>query len=458
MTSSDQAEPARRLFEGDYPDHRKDGDRDREHREVAKQVQRLIDYNHKPELVAEVMGQVQRRREGTDGPRVASSPTERGGQVFVEPTTFVLTGPLTDGLVAELRGRFGLVVADVTERSEVALLRTTTDSEPILRDVDPRTLLNRLRAVNPRIQFNHIVPLGGVVKAEGGPEPTTLRRDFPAVPIPGNGTAARVAVIDTGVTDELRTDGYLDGLADGTNVDPLDVFPPPGDGKLDLAAGHGTSVIGVIQQVGPSARITVFRTVNSDGCATDYDIGQAILAAADAGANIINLSLGSATVDDQPLPAIRAAIEQVVLADPDILIVCAAGNDGSTTRMWPAAMSTTLPQVVAVAGLDPNGLPSTWSSRGSWVTCSTIGQGVATTYVIGTEDGPLIGDPDPDTFGPDSWAVWTGTSFAAPQITGAVARRCHEGGLTPRQALDDLLAAAPPIAEWGRTVVILPGT
>jgi hypothetical protein len=53
--------------------------------------------------------------------------------------------------------------------------------------------------------------------------------------------------------------------------------------------------------------------------------------------------------------------------------------------------------------------------------------------------------------------VWTGTSFAAPQIAGAVARLCQDG-LEPRAALDELLRRGRPIKDFGAAVEILPGT
>ncbi|MFN2496240.1 MAG: S8 family serine peptidase [Pseudonocardiaceae bacterium] len=89
---------------------------------------------------------------------------------------------------------------------------------------------------------------------------------------------------------------------------------------------------------------------------------------------------------------------------------------------------------------------------GSKVDCSTLGEGIWSTYASGTES-PII---DPEEFGPDSWALWTGTSFAAPQIAGAVARIAQEDGLTPRCALRTLLAGKLELPEYGRVVRILP--
>ena len=77
------------------------------------------------------------------------------------------------------------------------------------------------------------------------------------------------------------------------------------------------------------------------------------------------------------------------------------------------------------------------------------------TYVVGTES--VAADSSPDTFGPDSWATWSGTSFAAPQIAGAVVQTMQaNGSLTPKQALDSVLASAVPITDYGKAIIILP--
>lgn len=75
--------------------------------------------------------------------------------------------------------------------------------------------------------------------------------------------------------------------------------------------------------------------------------------------------------------------------------------------------------------------PSGWklSATGHWwPPRSTLGEGIWSTYASGTES-PII-DPDPEEFGSDSWALWTGTSFAAPQVAGA-SRESHKRMVSP---------------------------
>jgi hypothetical protein len=276
------------------------------------------------------------------------------------------------------------------------------------------------------------------------------------VPVPAT-PGPRIAVIDTGVSMEQRTDGYLQNLLAPDNLDPLDILPfPYPDGRLDAAAGHGSCVTGIIQQIAPGARVRVYKVTDPFGVGTDWQIAQAIRRAGDDGARIINISMGTPTIDGNPPPAMRHALEAL---DPGVLVICAAGNGASTDPMWPAAFSELMPgRVVAVGALDPDGSGADFSSRGRYVTCSAIGRGVPSTYVIGKEDLAETGESPADVFGTNAWATCIGTSFAAPQITGGVARICHEYGLSPRLALRRLIGPAPHDDDFGSRVRILPGT
>ena len=76
------------------------------------------------------------------------------------------------------------------------------------------------------------------------------------------------------------------------------------------------------------------------------------------------------------------------------------------------------------------------------------------TYVEGRES-PLL-DAVPHEFGPAAWAVWSGTSFAAPQVTGALAR-LHDRREPLGDTLRRLLGASRPIPDFGHALKILPG-
>jgi subtilisin family serine protease len=209
--------------------------------------------------------------------------------------------------------------------------------------------------------------------------------------------------------------------------------------------------------VSPATDLRVYRALDSDGVGSEVEVAGAMVRAVEDGAQILNLSLGTQTFDDQRPIAIEVALEIIAELEEhngrEVQVVAAAGNFADSHPCWPAAFPF---PVVAVAGLRADLTPSDWSSRGPWVDCSTIAEGILSPYVQGQESWEI--DPRPDSFPRDAWAVWTGTSFAAPQVAGAVARLCQEDGLAPRAALDELLRRGRPIKDFGNAVEILPGT
>ncbi|HEU4491291.1 MAG TPA: S8 family serine peptidase, partial [Jiangellales bacterium] len=135
----------------------------------------------------------------------------------------------------------------------------------------------------------------------------------------------------------------------------------------------------------------------------------------------------------------------------EVLIVAAAGNSSDDHPHWPAAFD----RVVAVGALNQDETPADFSTRGAWVDCSTVGVGIRSTYVEG-EELPDLDAPDPhETWGANSWAQWLGTSFAAPQVAGAVAKLAHESGSTLRLALQTLLRGRDRVHGFGRIRRIL---
>jgi hypothetical protein len=322
---------------------------------------------------------------------------------------------------------------------------------------------------------HYVATMAAVSKGVGGPEPVPPPPPPPPPP-PTGGTAGvtgpspaagpsgefrprprpeeagvRVGVVDTGIPAERRTDGRLSVPRTADNIDELDVLPAGPDGWLDYQAGHGAFVAGIIERVAPGADIRMYRAADTDGFATDDDIAAAILQAHADGATIINLSLGIRTVDDQPPPATAAAVAQVLAESGGATVfIAAAGNFGDTSKVWPAALDG----VEAVAGLTDAMAPAPWSCHGD-VQFSTVAEGIRSTYVGGVES-PVF-DPSPDAFTGNAWAVWSGTSFAAPQIAGAVARISYEEGVQPRVAVGRLAEYGQPIEHYGKAMRILQG-
>ena len=292
--------------------------------------------------------------------------------------------------------------------------------------------------------FSYVTPSGPYMKSAGGAEyPSGATPEMSEQEQNGVGEGCiRVAIIDTGinVTDTEWGKQWLRGVTvtDG-NRDPLNAISK---GPLDNGGGHGTFVAGIIRQIAPKAQIRIYRALDSDGVGSEEAVACAILKAVDDGVDIINLSLGTETYKDRPPVALNAALE---LVPEEVVVVAAAGNDGSSRPNWPAAFK----RVVAVAGLDQDLKRTQWSNRGSWIDMSTVGEGVVSTFVVGFESKKE--DPDPEDWRPTApWAMWTGTSFAAPQIVGLIARAAETSDAG--QALAELRANGSHVADVGVAV------
>ncbi|MEO8571864.1 MAG: S8 family serine peptidase, partial [Chloroflexota bacterium] len=168
-----------------------------------------------------------------------------------------------------------------------------------------------------------------------------------------------VAVVDTGV-DATHPD--LGGrILAGTNLASTDTDPTDDN-------GHGTHVAGIIAATGNNGlggagvcwgcQILPVKVLDAAGSGYTSDVASGITWAADHGARIINLSLGSASASSTLASAVTYA------QDRGIVVVAAAGNDGSTTRFYPAAY----PGVVAVGASTTSGTMISFSNRGTdWV-------------------------------------------------------------------------------------------
>ena len=82
-----------------------------------------------------------------------------------------------------------------------------------------------------------------------------------------------------------------------------------------------------------------------------------------------------------------------------------------------------------------------FSNFGDWVDCCAPGVDIRSTYVTG-EWRLEAAEPAEAIEAMKGWACWSGTSFAAPQVTAAIAARMQGTNLTPRQAMHAVLADA----------------
>ena len=208
------------------------------------------------------------------------------------------------------------------------------------------------------------------------------------------------------------------------------------DGKCEDKNGHGTHVAGIIAADGGSdgkgiygmasaANIFAYKVCSDSGfCWTD-DIAVALRMAADNGANIINLSLGS----DGDSLFISDAVSYA--ATKNVLIIAAAGNDGPYVGSidYPAAN----PKVVAVGAVNSNLDVSDWRSRGI----------NSTTQPYVTEDKDIEqaapGVNIESVWKDGGYAILSGTSMSAPHVSGLAAKLWQRTAVNPSEATRDLL-------------------
>jgi hypothetical protein len=230
----------------------------------------------------------------------------------------------------------------------------------------------------------------------------------------------------------------------GVHVGMVDTPPAPtepgtNDRPLPFRAGHAEFVSSLIRRQAPAATVRLEGVLAAtSGRADSWDTARAMLRLAATGQlDILNLSLGCYTLSGGPPLVIARAIERL---GPEVLVVAAAGNHGALVQLtagrtgrsacWPAAV----PPTVAVGSVDGDGNTPPWSPALPWVTCLAPGVDVVGSYLTGAVE--LSGGIKHF----DGHARWSGTSFSAATVTGAVAARTVPGSVSPRQALAGLLA------------------
>ena len=113
---------------------------------------------------------------------------------------------------------------------------------------------------------------------------------------------ARVVVLDTGLAmANFATGGHgaLAALVTSAGAPDGDRPDEDLDDELDAAAGHGTFIAGLIEQVAPGAEVLIHRVLHAQGDGDEVQIADAIYALPDPPADgaILNLSFGGYVMD-----------------------------------------------------------------------------------------------------------------------------------------------------------------
>jgi hypothetical protein len=166
--------------------------------------------------------------------------------------------------------------------------------------------------------------------------------------------------------------------ASGGGLDPflLPTISVAGNSSLaNQELTHGTAMAQAIMQsiqtntVGNQTAVKILPVdvYGPNQETSTFQVGQGIYQAINAGANIINLSLGG-TGDSAFLHQLIANASQ-----QGIVFFAAAGNEPVTTPFYPAAY----PEVTAVTASDPSGRVADYANRGSFVSVMAPGTSLA---------------------------------------------------------------------------------
>lgn len=275
------------------------------------------------------------------------------------------------------------------------------------------------------------------------------------------GAGTTIAIVDSGVA--LGHEDLADQLVPGVACRRTQGDPDACTGSAEDDDGHGTHVAGVaaartgngigIAGTAPDARImpvkVLFRaceTCQSTG--EPEDVSAAVRWAADHGADVINLSLGSTASavfgpsfadavryawSKGAIPVVAAGNDYVLTADLDdapAVVVSATDRDddapeysnGVGTARW----------AVAAPGGDGSDTPESCSQQGE-------PRGILSTYRSAEDPA-------------GAYACLSGSSMAAPHVSGALAL-LRGAGLSPEVAVQRLLDTAVDLGAPGHDPV-----
>jgi uncharacterized repeat protein (TIGR02543 family) len=239
-----------------------------------------------------------------------------------------------------------------------------------------------------------------------------------------------IAIIDSGIdTDHEEFEGKISSLSYNSRTKQV------GLAYIEDDTGHGTMVAGVIGAKHDNAKgikgimefstLLIIKANNQDNPNTpdedeselysDSNIIEAIYYAVDHGADVINLSLGGTYAN----PLTREAVEYA--HEEGVIVVAASGNDGNDDLLYPASFS----EVISVGSVGETRIVSDFSNYNSMVDISAPGEDIVTTYLN------------------NEYRSASGTSFAAPQVSGVIGLLlAHNPNQTPLEIFERVTSTA----------------
>ena len=389
--------------------------------------------------------------------RSASQLEQASEAVPVLVTTRPAGWPIENRYVVRLQdsvSRVREVVADLVEQEDRVLHFVYENAIRGFAATIPPGAVDEVRR-DPRVRFVYRdVRLEG---AWAAPSWGLDRIDQRALPLDSSygpygdgGLGVNVHIMDSGIHPGhsqfgsrvvTGPDSAFDAVRDTSNAFyAQDCWGQVEPGGTQVEESHGTPVAGIVggssYGVAPQVRLVSVRAGNCEG---HWDLMEVMSATNWIAANflapaVVNYSGVVPSIEHDTAKTMFDE-EMAALVDSGLTVVVAAGNDGDDACDYsPARISETI-TVGASTDDDERWAEGTGltSGYGECVDLFAPGHGVVTAY-------PMDGSNQEDT---DGTSVESGTSFAAPHVTGIVARYLASNpSATPAQVRSYVLDAA----------------
>lgn len=348
--------------------------------------------------------------------QAASEPMARKIVVF-QP--WFVNEPAKDELIARAGGvkvknldLIGAMAVYLPSRAEATLL-----AQPEVLRVDEDVIVEALAKPTP-VQPAEVLPWG------------VNRIDADLVWGVTTADPTKVAIVDTGI--DVKHPDLKDNLKGGVSTVGYTTSYKDDNGHGTHVAGIAAAIdneIGVIG-VGPQIDLYAVKVLDRRGSGWLSDVIEGLDWAIQNGMEVVNMSLGTSS----DVQSFKDAVQKVNAAG--IVQVAAAGNNGGAV-IYPAAY----PEVIAVSATDSTDTIASWSSRGPEIDLAAPGVNIYSTYKGST------------------YKTLSGTSMAAPHVTGTAAlvlsvpTKCDldlDGKCSPAEVQQRLEVTAEDLGVSGR--------